>query len=284
MKSNVFTLADYQTAADTIRRHTKHQPTVGLILGSGLGGLADAVETADIIPSTEIPLWPPSTVQGHAGRLVIGKLEGKTVLVLQGRIHAYEGYSMQEVTFPVRVMQALGIKTLFVTNAAGGLNQNYEVGDLMLIADHINMPGLVGNNPLIGPNEDTLGTRFPDMSTAYDAEFRQLARQSAQKTGFGLREGVYLALSGPNFETPAEIRMMRIMGADAVGMSTAPEVVVARHAGMRVMGVSVITNAVVDTPGTEKQTLHEDVLAIGNRVAPRLIALLREVLASLGSD
>ncbi len=271
MKSNVFTLADYQTAADTIRRHTKHQPTVGLILGSGLGGLADAVETADIIPSTEIPLWPPSTVQGHAGRLVIGKLEGKTVLVLQGRIHAYEGYSMQEVTFPVRVMQALGIKTLFVTNAAGGLNQNYEVGDLMLIADHINMPGLVGNNPLIGPNEDTLGTRFPDMSTAYDAEFRQLARQ-------------YLALSGPNFETPAEIRMMRIMGADAVGMSTAPEVVVARHAGMRVMGVSVITNAVVDTPGTEKQTLHEDVLAIGNRVAPRLIALLREVLASLGSD
>lgn len=284
MAANKFTRADYQTAADAIRKRTKHQPTIALILGSGLGGLADAVQEADIIPSTEIPLWPPSTVQGHAGRLVIGKLEGKTVLVLQGRIHLYEGYSVQEVTFPVRVMQMLGIKTLFVTNAAGGLNQNYEAGDLMLIADHVNMPGLTGTNPLIGPNDDTLGTRFPDMSTAYDAQFRELARQAAQKAGFALREGVYIALSGPNFETPAEIRMLRVIGGDAVGMSTAPEVVVARHAGMRVMGVSVVTNIVIDTPGTDKQTLHEDVLAIGNRVAPRLITLLREVLASLGGD
>jgi purine-nucleoside phosphorylase len=281
MTSTTFTLADYQTAADTIRKRTKHQPTVGLILGSGLGGLADAIEDADIIPSSEIPLWPPSTVQGHAGRLVIGKLEGKSVLALQGRIHFYEGYSMQEVTYPVRVMQMLGIKTLFVTNAAGGLNQNYEAGDLMLIADHVNMPGLVGINPLIGPNNDTLGTRFPDMSSAYDAQFLKLAKEAAQKVGFTLREGVYISLSGPNFETPAEIKMLRVIGGDAVGMSTAPEVVVARHAGMRVMGVSVVTNIVIDTPGTEKQTLHEDVLAIGNRVAPRLVALLREVLASL---
>jgi purine-nucleoside phosphorylase len=284
MTTSKFTLADYQTAADAIRKRTKHQPTIALILGSGLGGLADAVQEADIIPSTDIPLWPPSTVQGHAGRLVIGKLEGKTVLVLQGRIHLYEGYSIHEVTFPVRVMQMLGIKTLFVTNAAGGLNQNYEAGDLMLIADHVNFPGLTGTNPLIGPNDEALGTRFPDMSTAYDAPFRELARQAAQKAGFALREGVYISLSGPNFETPAEIRMLRVIGGDAVGMSTAPEVVVARHAGMRVMGVSVITNIVIDTPGTDKQTLHEDVLAIGNRVAPRLVTLLREVLASLSTD
>jgi purine-nucleoside phosphorylase len=276
-----FTLSDYQTAAETIRSRTKHRPTVALILGSGLGGLADAVEGADIIPSTDIPLWPPSTVQGHMGRLVIGQLDGNTVLVLQGRIHAYEGYSMYEVTYPVRVMQAFGIKTLFVTNAAGGINKSYAPGDLMLISDHINMPGLTGNNPLIGPNDDSLGTRFPDMSSAYDPKFRELARQAAEKTGFTLREGVYMALTGPNFETPAEARMIRAMGADAVGMSTAPEVVVARHAGMRVMGVSVITNAVIDEPGTPAQTLHEDVLAIGNRVAPRLVALLREVLASL---
>jgi purine-nucleoside phosphorylase len=284
MMPSQFSLANYQTAADAIRQRTTHKPTVGLILGSGLGGLADAIESPVVIASAEIPLWPPSTVQGHAGRLVIGKLEGQTVLVLQGRIHFYEGYSMQEVTYPVRVMQQLGIGTLFVTNAAGGLNKDYKAGDLMLISDHINMPGLVGNNPLVGPNDERLGTRFPDMSTAYDANFRQLARAAAEKAGFTLREGVYVSLSGPNFETPAEVRMLRAMGGDAVGMSTAPEVVVARQAGMRVLGVSVVTNMTIDVVGTAEQTLHEDVLAIGSRVAPSLITLLRGVLASLGTD
>src|SRR5258708_7759091 len=283
MPVSQFTSADYHTAADAIRQRTGHKPTVGLILGSGLSGLADAIETPDVIPSAEIPRWPRSTVQGHAGRLVIGKLEGQTVLVLQGRTHFYEGYSMQEVTYPVRVMQQLGIKTLFVTNAAGGLNKSYEAGDLMLISDHINMPGLIGNNPLVGPNDDQLGTRFPDMSTAYDGPFRKLARAAAEKAGFTLREGVYVSLSGPSFETPAEIRMLRGMGGDAVGMSTAPEVIVARQGGIRVLGGSVITNMVIDVPETADQTLHEDVLAIGNRVAPKMIALLRSVLASLGT-
>jgi len=227
-------------------------------------------------------LWPPSTVQGHVGKLVIGRLEGHEVLVLQGRIHFYEGYTMQQVTFPVRVMQQLGIKTLLVTNAAGGLNKSYHAGDLMLINDHINLPGFAGNHPLIGPNDETLGTRFPDMTTAYDEKLRKTAHEIADKQGFTLRDGVYVCLSGPTFETPAEARMLRTIGGDAVGMSTAPEVVVARHAGMRVMGVSVISNMVVDTPGTAQQSLHEEVLDTGRQVAPRLIALLRGVLASLG--
>jgi purine-nucleoside phosphorylase len=275
------TRADYQAAAEVISSKTSHKPTIGLILGSGLGGLADSIQAADIIPTSDVPRWPRSTVQGHAGRLVIGQLEGKTVLTLQGRIHFYEGYSMREVTFPVRVMQALGITTLFVTNAAGGLNKGYDAGDLMLISDHINMLGLVGNNPLVGPNDEALGTRFPDMSDAYDAKFRALAKQIAAREGFTLREGVYVGLSGPSFETPAEIRFLRAVGADAVGMSTTSEVIVARHAGMRVMGVSVITNMVIDEVGTAEKTLHEDVLATGQKVAPRLIALLRGVLASL---
>jgi purine-nucleoside phosphorylase len=274
---------DYQTAADVILSRTKHRPNVGLILGSGLGSMADAIEDADTIPTSDIPLWPKSTVVGHAGKLVIGKLEGKTVLTLQGRIHFYEGYNMQEVTFPVRVMQMLGIEALFVTNAAGGLNKSFTAGDLMLINDHINMPGLVGINPQIGPNDEDLGPRFHDMSSAYDPQFQQIARTVAQKQGFALREGVYIGLSGPNFETPAEVRMMRVMGADAVGMSTTSEVVVARHAGMRVMGLSVITNINIDTPGTPEETSHEDVLAMGRRVAPNAVVLLRGILSSLDS-
>jgi purine-nucleoside phosphorylase len=281
MSSIALTRADYNAAADVIRSRTKHRPTIGIILGSGLSAMADAVQEADIIKTTDVPNWPPSTVEGHAGKIVIGKLEGQTVMTLQGRIHFYEGYTMQQATFPVRVMQALGVTTLFVTNAAGGLNKSYAEGDLMLIEDHLNLPGLVGLNPLIGPNDEELGKRFPDMSSAYDPKFREIARQVAQEKGFTLREGVYAALSGPSFETPAEIRALRILGGDAVGMSTAPEVVVARHAGMRVLGVSMISNLVIDTPGTAAQTLHEDVLATGARVAPNLIALMRGVLASL---
>jgi purine-nucleoside phosphorylase len=248
-----------------------------------LGGLADAVESANVIPTAEVPHWPRSTVVGHAGKLVIGKLEGQDVLVLQGRTHFYEGYSIHEVTFPVRVLCTLGIRALMVTNAAGGLNKAYRAGDLMLISDHINMLGLVGNNPLLGPNDDSIGSRFPDMSAAYDRKFRALAKQVAEREGFTLREGVYVGLSGPSFETPAEIRMLRILGGDAVGMSTTSEVIVARHAGLRVMGVSVISNMAVDTLDTPQQTLHEEVLATGAMVAPRLTALLRGVLASLTS-
>jgi purine-nucleoside phosphorylase len=277
----VFTIANYQAAADVLRSRTAHRPTVGLILGSGLGGLADAIEAADTIPTSEVPLWPRSTVQGHAGRLVIGRLEGQTVLALQGRVHFYEGYSIREVTFPVRVMQALGIKTMFVTNAAGGLNKSFSAGDLMLISDHINMLGMTGNNPLVGPNDDNMGARFPDMSNAYDAQFRALAKKVAAQNGFTLREGVYVGLSGPSYETPAEIRFLRTMGGDSVGMSTTSEVIVARHAGMRVLGISVITNMVIDTVGTNEKIVHEDVLITGQRVAPQLISLLRGVLASL---
>ncbi len=283
MTSPVFTRADYQAAADVIRSRTAHKPTVGIILGSGLGGLADAVESADVIPTADVLHWPRSTVEGHAGKLVIGKLEGQDVLVLRGRTHFYEGYSVHEVTFPVRVMFTLGIRALLVTNAAGGLNKAYNAGDLMLISDHINMLGLVGNNPLLGPNDDSIGPRFPDMSAAYDTRFRTLAKQVAAREGFPLHEGVYVGLSGPSFETPAEIRMLRILGGDAVGMSTTSEVIIAHHAGMRVMGVSVISNVAVDTIDTPQQTLHEEVLATGAKVAPRLTALMRGVLASLSS-
>ncbi len=276
-----FTRADYEAAAGTIHQHTKHQPTVGLILGSGLGDLVNAMEDTDVIAHDQIPLWPRSTVQGHVGRLVLGCLEGQTVMALQGRVHFYEGYSVQEVTFPVRVMQAMGINTLIVTNAAGGLNPGFAVGDLMLITDHLNLVGIAGHNPLIGPNDDTLGLRFPEMTTAYDRDLAELARKAAQQAGFPLREGVYAYLAGPSFETPAEIRMLRMLGADAVGMSTVPEVIVARHARIRVLGVSGITNVAVDTTTSHQAPNHQEVLEAGMTIMPKLAALIRWVLASL---
>jgi purine-nucleoside phosphorylase len=282
-RSTGFTRTDFQAAADVIRQKTTHQPTIGLILGSGLGGLADAVEAANAIPYESIPLWPHSTVKGHQGRLVVGYLEKQPVAVLQGRFHFYEGYSLHEVTFPVRVLQTLGVKTLFVTNAAGGLNPAFQAADLMLITDHINLLGMAGNHPLVGPNDESLGPRFPDMTTAYDAELCERARRTASKAGFVLREGVYVGLSGPTFETPAEVRMLRMLGGDAVGMSTVSEVVVARHAGLRVMGVSGITNVANDRPTPAKQTTHEEVLETGNKIVPKLAALIRGVLASMDS-
>jgi purine-nucleoside phosphorylase len=283
MKESAFTRAEYQAAADMILSRTIHRPEIGLVLGSGLGDFAKAVEDAVVIPYTEIPLWPRSTVQGHDGNLVIGRVEGQMVMVQQGRVHFYEGYDMQEVTFPIRVMQMIGIKTLIVTNAAGGLNTGFNVGDLMLITDHINLPGLAGVNPLIGPNDEALGVRFPPMTTIYDIPLGNLARRVAETSGFKLREGVYISLSGPNFETPAETRMLRGMGGDAVGMSTAPETVVARHANMRVLGISVITNIVIDNPNTKQQVGHEEVIETGRRVAEQLIALIRGVLASVNT-
>lgn len=281
MTSN-FTRAQYQEGAEYIRQRTHHSPKIALILGSGLGGLADAVEDADRIPANEVPYWPKSTVEGHAGQLVIGKLQGQTVLCQQGRVHYYEGLSMAQITLPVRVMFELGIKVLIVTNAAGGINQGYRPGDLMLISDHINMPGMTGNSPLIGPNDPTLGPRFPDMGTAYDLEFRELTMQVALRAGQVLQHGVYCCLSGPAFETPAEVRMLKAIGADAVGMSTAPEVTVARHCGMRVLGFSGISN--VHKLDGHAPTTHEEVLEAGKVIGPKLTTLIQGVLAAFPTE
>jgi purine-nucleoside phosphorylase len=272
---------EINAAADFIRERTRYRPEVGLILGSGLNSLADAIESPDLIPTTEIPHWPISTVPGHVGRLVIGTLEGKTALVLQGRTHFYEGYSMDRVTLPIRVLAALGIGALIVTNAAGGLNPAFAPGDLMIIRDHLNFPGMAGNNPLRGPNDEALGTRFPDMTAAYDARLRALAHAVAAEAGISLREGVYAYVAGPSFETPAELRFLQFAGGDAVGMSTAPEVVVARHAGIRVLGISTIANLALPDPPPGLTLSHEEVLEMGRSAVPRLITVVRGVVRQL---
>lgn len=274
------TPTDYASAANVIRSRTALRPSVGLVLGSGLGGLVDTLDNRSIIPYGDIPGWPPSTVEGHHGNLVLGHLEGVPVVAQQGRAHLYEGYTAQQVSFPIRVMHALGVNTVILTNAAGGLNPAYEVGDLMLLNDHINFVGMSGNNPLVGPNDNTLGPRFVGMTQTYDRELRRLARQTAQAEGITLHEGVYIGLSGPNFETPAEVRMLRGWG-DAVGMSTVHEVLVARHMGMRVMAYSGITNRAIDTVDTDLETNHEEVLDAGKVLVPRLTAILRGVLRAL---
>lgn len=276
-----FTSTDIDRAADIIRSRTTQQPKIGLVLGSGLGALADELDDRTVIPVADIPGWPVSTVHGHSGNLVIGTLEGQMVIAQQGRVHFYEGYTMQQVTFPVRVMRALGVDTLLLTNAAGGMNTSYRIGDLMMFSDHINLLGMGGQNPLIGPNDDTLGPRFPGMAQTYDTGLRRIARQVADAEGLPLREGVYVALPGPNFETPAEIRMLRLIGADAVGMSTAPEVIVARHGGMRVFACSGVTNVAIDQTDTDKDANHEEVLDAGKVLVPRLRALIRGMLRSL---
>jgi purine-nucleoside phosphorylase len=274
-----FTLEEIDQLAAAVRAQSSQQPRVGLILGSGLGGLADAVEHADIITYENLPYWPTSTVQGHVGRLVIGDLFGAKVLVQQGRAHFYEGYSMAEVTLPVRVMKRLGVEVLVVTNAAGAIHPEYEPGDVMLIVDHIALVGMTGFNPLRGPNLDEFGPRFPDMSQAYDRGLLALARQSAQEANIPVREGVYIGLSGPSFETPADLRFLRAAGADAVGMSTVPEVTVARHAGMRVLGLSGISNK-ANLDGST-QTTHQEVLEAGRLIVPKLSAIIRGVLSHL---
>lgn len=268
-------------AAAFISGQTKQKPGIGLVLGSGLNALAEAVQQATIIPSDQIPHWPASTVAGHSGRLVIGELAGKSVVVQQGRAHFYEGYSMQQVTLPVRIMRALGIKILIVTNAAGGINQTYAPGDLMLIKDHLNMLGIAGQNPLRGPNDEAIGPRFPDLTRPYDPELRRLAIDVARGAGFTLQEGVYAYVAGPSFETPAELRFLQTIGADAVGMSTVPSVVVARHAGIRVLGISSITNKAILDPSVDATLSHEEVLETGKRIIPRLTALIRGILQGL---
>ena len=274
--SDVIPLAQIDPIAQVIRTRLPVQPSVAIILGSGLGALADAVEGAASIPYNEIPSWPVSTVFGHQGRLVAGKLEGRQVVVMQGRAHYYEGYSMAQVTLPVRVFQRLGVETLIVTNAAGGINPEFIPGDLMLITDHLNLVGMAGLSPLRGPNLDVLGPRFPDMSQAYDRQLLDLARQAAKEAGILLREGVYVCLAGPSFETPADLRFLRTIGADAVGMSTVPEVTAARHGGTRVLGISGISNKANLDGNTI--TSHEEVLAAGQKIVPKLITVVRGVL------
>ncbi len=276
---NYFTLVDFDKTAEFLRSRTNYRPQIGIILGSGLGSLAEMVQEADIISYSEVPNWPVSTVAGHQGKLVIGILEGKPVLVMQGRAHYYEGYSMAQVGLPIRVMQRLGIRFLFVTNAAGAINPAYQPGDLMLIKDHINLVGMAGLNPLRGPNLDEIGPRFPDMSQAYDRDLLALARGVAQEAGIQFHEGCYICLSGPSFESPADLCFLKVIGADAVGMSTVPEVIVARHGGMRVLGISGISNKANLDGNTI--TTHEEVLQAGELVAPRLSALIKGILARM---
>ena len=273
------TIQQIDEAAQWIRSRTHQQPRIGIILGSGLGDLAEIVEGKDIIPTAEIPHWPVSTILGHQGRLVIGKLGGETVLVLQGRTHYYEGYSMAQVTLPVRVMQRLGIGILIVTNAAGAIQPEFQAGDVMLITDQINLIGMAGLNPLRGPNLSEFGERFPDMSQPYDRELLGLARHTAAEQHVGLREGVYVCLAGPSFESPADLRFLRGMGADAVGMSTVPEVIIARHGKMRVLGLSGISNK-ANLDGSSATT-HEEVLQAGKVIVPKLKAIILGVINQL---
>ena len=272
---------ELNAAVAEIRAQTDIQPRIGLVLGSGFNPLADAVEDGVVIPYGGIPHFPTATVEGHVGQLILGQLEGRAVVVMQGRAHYYEGYSMAEITFPVRVMQTLGIETLIITNAAGGINPEFHAGDVMLITDHINLIGMGGLNPLRGPNLDEFGPRFPDMSQPYDPHLQALATQAAAGAGIPLREGVYVCLAGPSFETPADIRFLRLIGADAVGMSTVPETIVARHGGTQVLGLSGISNVAPVEGAPAAETTHEEVLEVGQTLVPRLTAIIRGVLKAL---
>jgi purine-nucleoside phosphorylase len=263
-------------APSAVRNRTSATPPVGIILGTGLGGLAEDIAVETRIPYGDIPGFPLSTVESHAGQLLFGQLGGKSVVAMQGRFHRYEGYSLQEVTFPVRVMRALGVGTLVVSNACGGMHPLWAPGDLMLIADHIN---LLGDNPLVGNNDESLGPRFPDMSMPYDKELRNLARQIAVELGITLREGVYVAVAGPNLETRAEYRMLRAMGADVVGMSTVPEVIVAIHGRMRCVGLSIITDQCL--PDALEPAELERIIATARKAEPALSKLVTTLVERL---
>ena len=264
---------------ESIQLKINSKPRIGLILGTGLGGLAEAIQNATIIPYHDLPDWPISTVKGHTGHLVIGDLEGQPVFTMRGRIHYYEGYTMQQVTMPVRVMQRMGVEILIVTNAAGAIHPDFIPGDVMLITDNLNLVGMSGLNPLIGPNLDEFGPRFPDMSQSYDRQLCDLVRKVSRKANLPVREGVYVGLSGPSFESPADLRFLRLAGADAVGMSTVSEVIVARHGGTRVLGFSGISNKANLDGNTI--TSHEEVLDAGAMIVPKLETLIRGVLRSL---
>ncbi|MDQ1909490.1 purine-nucleoside phosphorylase [Paenibacillus sp. GD4] len=270
-------------ASDWIRQRTQgRELAIGMVLGSGLGDLAEQVENPVVISYDEVPHFPVSTVEGHAGQFVIGALGGKQVIVMQGRFHYYEGYSMKKVVFPIYVMKQLGVQALVITNAAGGMNRTFKAGDLMLISDHLNM---TGDNPLIGPNHPELGVRFPDMSEAYNREFRAVAKRIAEQMGqergeaIRLQEGVYSGITGPNYLPPAELTMLAKLGGDAVGMSTVGEVIAARHAGLRVLGISCITDMAI---GEELEPLtHEQVVAVANRTKPVFIELVKRFVSEV---
>ncbi len=279
--ADFFTMSDFEATAALIREKAPLAPRIGMILGSGLNTLVEGIEDSVVIPYDQLPHFPRTTVEGHVGRLVLGHLEGLPVIVMQGRAHYYEGYSMAQVTFPVRVMQVLGIEMLIITNAAGGLNPEFQAGDVMLIRDHINLVGMAGLNPLRGPNLDQLGPRFPDMSEAYDTQLRSYAEQVAAEKDIPLHEGVYICLAGPSFETPADLRFLRTIGADAVGMSTVPEATVARHGGTRVLGFSGISNVLPVEGQPAVETTHEEVLEAGHKLVPRLEAIIRGVLKTV---
>jgi len=264
------------TAAAFIRSRTSVTTHLAIILGSGLGALANEVRADAVIPYGEIPGFPRSTVEGHAGNLIVGRLEGKAVVAMQGRAHYYEGYALAEVVFPVRVIRTLGARVLLVSNAAGGINRLWSSGDLMIIADHINF---MGSNPLMGPNDPDLGPRFPDMSVPYDPELIALAEGAALAEGIPVRKGVYAGVHGPSYETPAELRMLRVWGADAVGMSTVPEVIAARHMGMRVLGITAITDMAT---GEQITTVtHEGVMAVAQELEPKFIRLVKRIVKEM---
>ena len=266
-------------AAAYIRTRSRLEPAIGIILGSGLGAFAEQVADATAIPFTGIPHFPKSTVPGHSGRLVVGTLDGVPVAVMQGRVHAYEGYSPEEVTFPVRVLGLLGVKTLVVTNAAGGIRLDMKQGDLVLLSDHINF---TGRNPIAGENDERFGPRFFDMTEAYSLRLRKLAAKAAECEGLSLAEGVYLCVLGPSFETPAEIRAFRVMGADLVGMSTVQEVIVARQMGIEIVGISCVTNLAA---GIQPEPLsHEEVMETGHRVAAQFTKLLTALIPAIHKD
>ena len=266
----------FQESADYIKHRISEIPSIAIVLGSGLGKLADKIENAVVIPYKEIPNFKTSTAIGHKGNLIYGDLGGKKVIAMQGRFHYYEGYTMQEVTFPIRVLATLGVKILFVSNAAGGVNPNFHVGDLMIIKDHINMLP----NPLVGKNIEEMGPRFPDMTHVYSTRIRKLAYDIAEKQGVKLKEGVYIAGTGPSYETPAEYHYFTVIGADAVGMSTIPEVIVARHCGMEIFGMSVITN---EAHSIDENTFNDgdDVIKAADRAADKMIALFTEIINQL---
>ncbi|KAL4630324.1 purine nucleoside phosphorylase-like [Arapaima gigas] len=278
-----YTFEEYEETANWLLERTEHRPKIAIICGSGLGGLADQLAERSVFPYTEIPRFPQSTVEGHDGQLVFGKLNGKSCVCMQGRFHMYEGYSAAKVTYPVRVFRLLGVEILIVTNAAGGLNPTFNVGDIMLIKDHINMPGFAGMNPLCGQNDERFGLRFQCMSNAYDQDLLSLAQKTAQAHGYTafLQKGVYCMLAGPTYETVAEGRLLQTLGADAVGMSTVPEVVVAHHCGLRILGFSLITNKVVTDYESRKHANHKEVLETTQTRSQDLQELVRSMLAKM---
>lgn len=269
-------LAKIKETTEYIQSKTDVQPEVGIILGTGLGGLVKEIEIIDTISYTDIPNFPISTVEGHSGRLIFGKLGSKNVVAMQGRFHYYEGYNLQEVTFPVRVMKFLGIKNLFVSNASGGVNPDFEIGEIMILNDHIN---LFPANPLTGKNIDELGPRFPDMSDAYDAEIISNAKSIAAEENIKVSEGVYVGLTGPTLETPAEYKYVRIIGGDAVGMSTVPEVIVARHMQISCFAISIITD--LGVPGKIQKVTHQDVIDVASRQEPKMTLIMKKLITSL---